>query len=321
MLWRKDGRRRLRRQAKERMTAMTGTERAELEKDNGLLKELLLRRMSAAGKYATAVDGLFLSRREADAPVENCFYRPSVGLVVQGGKRSIVGCEELCYGEGQCLVVSVDMPSSFFACGASRDHPFLAISLDLDRYLIARLVMDLPAAPAAGDAPPKGMAVSDVSPALLNAFLRLVTLLEQPEEIAFLAPGIVREIHYRLLTGPLGAMLRKFGTPGTRSHQIAQAIAWLRDNCREPLRVERLARLVNMGTSTFHRHFKEVTSLSPLQYHKRLRLYEAQRLMLTRDMDAAGAGLAVGYESPTQFSREYKRMFGEPPRRDIMRRR
>lgn len=321
MLCGKDGGRRYRRAGKGRMTAMTGTERAERMRDNGLLKELLLRQMPSAGKYATAVAGLFLSRRDADAPVENCFYRPSVGLVVQGGKRSIVGSEELCYGAGQCLVVSVDMPSSFFACGASREQPFLAISLDLDRYLIARLVMELPAAPAGGDAPRKGVAVSDASPALLNAFLRLAMLLEQPEEIAFLAPGIVREIHYRLLTGPLGATLRKFGTLGTQSNQIAQAIAWLRDNYREPLRVERLARLVNMGTSTFHRHFKEVTSLSPLQYHKRLRLYEAQRLMLTQNMDAAGAGLAVGYESPTQFSREYKRMFGEPPRRDIMRRR
>ena len=121
--------------------------------------------------------------------------------------------------------------------------------------------------------------------------------------------------------GPLGDKLRRFSRLGTQSNQIAQAIAWLRDNYKEPLHVEMLARMVNMGASTFHRYFKEVTTLSPLQYHKRLSLYEAQRLMLAKGADAAGASLAVGYESPTQFSREYKRMFGEPPRRDIMRRR
>lgn len=262
-----------------------------------------------------------MSRRESDDHVENCFYRPSVGLVVQGSKRSIVGADEYSYGENQCLVVSVDMPSSFLVSGASHEYPFLAISLDLDRYLIARLVTELPTVPDTGGTSCKGVAVTDVSLDLLNAFLRLVELLEKPEEISFLAPVIIQEIHYRLLLGPLGNNLRRFSTLGTRSNQIAQAVAWLRDNYKEPLHVAMLARRVNMGTSTFHRHFKEVTSLSPLQYHKRLRLYEAQRLMLTEDADAVSAGFAVGYASPTQFNREYKRMFGEPPRRDVMRRR
>ena len=300
---------------------MTESERAELMKDNGLLKGLLLKRMPEPGKCSTAVEGLSMSRRESDVHVENCFYRPSVGLVVQGSKRSVVGSDEYSYGENQCLVVSVDMPSSFFASGATHERPFLAISLDLDKYLISRLVMELLAAPDAGNESCKGVGVTNATPDLLNAFLRLVELLEKPGEVAFLAPVVIQEIYYRLLLGPLGNNLRRFSTLGTQSNQIAQAIAWLRDNYKEPLHIETLARRVNMGTSTFHRHFKEVTSLSPLQYHKRLRLYEAQRLMLTEDADAAGAGLAVGYESPTQFNREYKRMFGEPPRRDVMRRR
>ena len=300
---------------------MTESERAALAKDNDLLKELLLRLMPEPGKHATAVDGLFMSRRESDDHVENCFYKPSVGLVVQGSKRSIVGTDEYCYGENQCLVVNVDMPSSFFTSGATRERPFLAISLDLDRYLISRLVMELPAAQHAGSAPYRGVAVTDATPDLLNAFLRLAGLLEKPEEAAFIAPIVIHEIHSRLLLGPLGTMLRRFSTHGTQSNQIARAIAWLRENYREPLQIETLARRVNMGISTFHRHFKEVTSLSPLQYHKRLRLYEAQRLMLAENVDATSAGLAVGYESPTQFNREYKRMFGEPPRRDVMRRR
>ena len=300
---------------------MTEAERAALANDNDLLKELLLRRMPEPGKRATAVEGLFMSRRESDEHVENCFYRPSVGLVVQGNKRSIVGTDEYCYGENQCLVVSVDMPSSFFASGATRERPFLAVSLDLDTPLLARLAMELPPAAGLPQAPHRGVAVTDATPDLLNAFLRLVRILDKPEEAPFIAPIVVREIHCWLLMGPLGATLRRFGTYGTQGNQIARAIAWLRDNYKEPLQVEALARKVNMGTSTFHRHFKEVTSLSPLQYHKRLRLYEAQRLMLAGSADAASAGLAVGYESPTQFHREYKRMFGEPPRRDVMRRR
>lgn len=293
-------------------------------KDNGLLKELLLKRMPEPGRHATPVEGLFMSRRESDTHMENHFYKPSVGLVVQGSKRSIVGTDEYSYGENQCLVVSVDMPSSFFASGATSERPFLAISLDLDRQLLSRLVTDLPAVPSAPDAkdePCKGVEVTNVTPDLLNAFLRLVGLLEKSEEVRFLAPVIIQEIYYRLLLGPLGGNLRRFSTLGTQSHQIALAIAWLRDNYREPLRVEALAHRVHMGTSTFYRHFKEATSLSPLQYHKYLRLYEAQRLMLTEHVNAASAGLAVGYESTTQFNREYKRMFGEPPRRDVIRRR
>lgn len=262
-----------------------------------------------------------MSRRESDEHVENCFYNPSIGLVVQGKKRSIVGDEEYIYGENQCLVVSVDMPSSFFASGATPEYPFLALSLDLDSRIISRLIRDLP--PVADDEEEmyKGVAVTPVTYDILNAFLRLTDLLNNPEEIAFLAPGIIYEIHYRFFIGPLGRNLRRFSTIGTHGNQIAQAVAWLRDNYKEPLQVRELARRVNMGTSTFHKYFKEVTTLSPLQYHKRLRLYEAQRLMLMEDADAASAGLAVGYESPTQFNREYKRMFGEPPRRDVMRRR
>ena len=300
---------------------MTEAEYAELQKDNGALKQMLLRRMPRPGRYSTPIEGFFMSRRESDEYVENCFYKPSIGLVVQGNKRSIVGDEEYVYGENQCLVVSVDMPSSFFASGASPESPFLALSLDLDSRIISRLIRELPPVADAEEELYKGVAVTPVTHDILNAFFRLTDLLNNPEEAAFLAPGIIYEIHYRFFIGPLGRNLRRFSTIGTHGNQIAQAVAWLRDNYKEPLQVRELARRVNMGTSTFHKYFKEVTTLSPLQYHKRLRLYEAQRLMLMEDADAASAGLSVGYESPTQFNREYKRMFGEPPRRDVMRRR
>lgn len=163
------------------------------------------------------------------------------------------------------------------------------------------------------------MAVAEVDPDVLDAFLRLAELNEKPEQIPVLAPMIIREIHYRLLIGPQGERLRMVNTLGTQSNQIAKSITWLRDNYREPLQVDKLARKLNMATSTFHKHFRQVTSLSPLQYQKRLRLYEAQRLMLSENEDAAVAALAVGYESPTQFNREYKRLFGEPPHRHVSR--
>lgn len=295
---------------------MTENDRDEVARTNALLKEKLLRHMPGPGKYPTDIEELGLTRREEGNQSENCFYGPSVGIIVQGTKRAVIGSDAYTYGEGQCLVTGVDMPSSFYVVGASPQRPFLAVGLNLDKYLITRLAAEIPPAPDPDSY--KGVFVADVDADMLNAFLRLVDLLDKPGQIPVMAPLIIREIHYRLLVGPQGALLRRLNTLGTQSNQIAKAIVWLRTNYREPLSVDSLARQVNMATSTFHRHFKEVTSLSPLQFHKRLRLYEAQRLMLVENQDAAGAGLAVGYESPTQFSREYKRLFGEPPRRNVM---
>lgn len=292
---------------------------AEPERAMRLLKEKLLRRMPRPGKFATAVEGLGMARREEVEKPEVCFNRPIVAVVVQGFKRSLIGSEEFRYGEGHCLVAGVDLPSSSYITEASPERPFLAVALELDTYLITRMAAEVPAPAGLGQGAGKALSVADADPDVLDAFSRLVDLLDRPEQIPVLAPLIVREIHYRLLMGPQGGYLRQLNTHGTQSSQIARAISWLKDNFKEPLQVDRLARQVNMATSTFHRHFKEVTTLSPLQFHKRLRLYEAQRLMLAEDANAASAGLAVGYESPTQFNREYKRLFGEPPRRDVSR--
>jgi AraC-like DNA-binding protein len=298
---------------------MTENGRADLERTNNLLKEKLLRLMPETGRYPTAIEGLMTSRRDKATPVENCFYKPLIGVTVQGFKRSIIGSEEYSYGKNHCLVVGVDLPSSNHITVASPDQPFLAVSLDLDKYLITQLAAEIPPSSSLGNNPYKGMAVAEVDPDVLDAFLRLIELLEKPEQIPVLAPMIIREIHYRLLVGPQGERLRMINTHGTQTNQIARTITWLRDNYKEPLQVDELARKVNMAASTFHRHFRQVTTLSPLQFQKRLRLYEAQRLMLVENEDAALAGLAVGYESPTQFNREYKRMFGEPPHRHVSR--
>jgi AraC-like DNA-binding protein len=259
-----------------------------------------------------------ISRRHDAKELENCtIYKPLVAVVVQGSKRSVIGSEEYRYSQNHCLVIGVDIPSANHVLVASPEQPFLAVTLDLDKYLITQLAAEVPPSSRLGNSVYKGMAVAEVDPDVLDAFLRLVELLEKPVQIPVLAPMIIREIHYRLLIGPQGERLRMVNTLGTQSNQIAKTITWLMDNYKEPLHVDELARKVNMATSTFHRHFRQVTTLSPLQFQKRLRLYEAQRLMLAENEDATIAGLAVGYESPTQFNREYKRQFGEPPHRHV----
>lgn len=300
---------------------MIDEKRAELERLNEQVRGKLLRHCTGTSKHATAVDGLILSRRESSDQVENCFYTPTVGVVIQGSKWSRIGTEEYRYSEMHCLVAGVDMPGIYHIRGASPEKPFLAISMQLDRYLITQLAAEVQPSQRMRDSERsyRGVGIAEVEYGVLDAFSRLMDLLDHPEQIPVLAPIIKRELHYRLLLGPYGECLRQLNTLGTQSNQIATAISWLRENYREPLLVEGLAKKVNMAPSTFHRHFRQITTLSPLQFQKRLRLYEAQRLMLVSDNDAGTAALAVGYESATQFNREYKRQFGDPPYRDISR--
>lgn len=298
---------------------MTEKDQDRLSRANSLLKEKLLSRLPGPGRFPTAIEGFMIARRHDSKELENCVYKPLVAVVVQGSKRSVIGSEEYRYGENHCLVIGVDVPSANHVITASPEQPFLAVTLDLDKYLITQLAAEVPPSSTPGNDAYKGIAVAKVDPDVLDAFLRLVELLDRPEQIPVLAPLIIREIHYRLLIGPQGERLRMVNTLGTQSNQIARTITWLRDNYKAPLQVDALARKANMATSTFHRHFRQVTTISPLQFQKHLRLYEAQRLMLVENEDAAIAAMAVGYESPTQFNREYKRMFGEPPHRHVNR--
>lgn len=300
---------------------MTKKDREDVMKINAALKEKLLQLMDKPGNYQTSVENLMLSRRDSADCSEKCFEKPLAAIVVQGNKRSFFGTREYHYSENQCLVAGVDMPSFFGAMDASPEKPFLSLSLYLDRKLITELSMDMAQETRAKDIECQGVAVADATPDLLEGFLRLMTLLDKPEQISIRAPLVIRELHYLLLLSPHGGILRQLNTLGTQNNQVVRAIAWLRQNLTRPVRVETLAHEVNMSTSSLHRHFKSITGYSPLQYHKQLRLYEAQRLMLTENERAANAALAVGYESVTQFNREYKRLFGEPPHRDISRRR
>lgn len=287
---------------------------------NNELKEKVLRHINVWGVMETALPGVSLSRRMAYDMLENSLYHPCIGVMLQGRKKAIIGMEEYVYGEGQCLVVGVEVPTSFYVVEGTEDKPFLCISLAVDSALLTRLAAEVPVSLKSTDTGSmRGISVENVDIAVLSAFSRLIDLLDTPKLIPLLSPIIIKEIYYRMLLGPQGDFLRRFHTLGSQSMHIAKAVAWLRDNYRSPFQVEDLARRVHMATSTFHRHFKEVTGLTPLQFHKRLRLFEAQRLMLSERMDAASAGFAVGYESPTQFNREYKRLFGDPPHKNIAR--
>ncbi|MDL2283533.1 AraC family transcriptional regulator [Oxalobacter sp. OttesenSCG-928-P03] len=292
---------------------------ADLAAKNEQIKENILYFLPDAEDYPTGIEGFTFHRRHETARSECSIVEPAVGVIIQGSKVAVMGLEECRYRKLNYLVAGIDMPSMGYISSASEEEPFLGISLKLDRQLITQLSSEIPSSPRQLNDSRKSMAVADMDAALLDAFLRLSELPKTPEQIPVLSPMIVREIHYRLLTGPTGPSLRMLNTLGSHSNQIAGAITWLRENYTRPLSVEGLARMANMSLSTFHRHFKQVTTLSPLQYQKRLRLYEAQRLMLVENEYAATACLAVGYESPTQFNREYKRLFGESPLRDIAR--
>lgn len=266
---------------------------------------------------ATSIQALTLIRREAPTETTSYMHEPSVCLIAQGAKRVLLGDETYVYDAQHFLLTSVDLPIVAQVTEATSEKPYLGLMLKLDPREIAQLMADSSLPPPRTQHEGRGMAVGELSEPLLCAFLRLLDLLDEPEHIPILAPLVQREILYRLLVGPQGPRLRQIGAAGCRSHQIARAIDWLKANFAEPLRIDDLADRVRMSTSALHHHFRALTAMSPLQYQKWLRLHEARKLMLTEQLDAADAAFQVGYESPSQFSREYSRLFGAPPRRDI----
>jgi AraC-like DNA-binding protein len=242
---------------------------------------------------------------------------PSLCLIAQGVKRVLLGDDTYVFDVHHFLITSVDLPTVVQILQASREQPYLSLLLKLDQREIAQLMVDSKLPPPRAQPSRRGMAIGEVTLPLLSACQRLLDLLAAPQDIPILAPLIQREILYRLLVGEQGARLRQIASAGSQSHQIAQAIAWLKRHYTHPLRIEDLAAHVHMSTSTFHHHFRTLTAMSPLQYQKGLRLNEARRLMLTERLDATTAALQVGYASPSQCSREYSRVFGAPPLRDI----
>ncbi len=275
------------------------------------------RHTPADGVCDTAVPGLLLARNPTPTDPIALVVDPSLCIVAQGAKEVFLAGDVYRYDPAHSLLVSVDLPISARVVEATPARPCLAVRLSFDPSVVGELLADCLDAPSPGP-PERGLDVRLVEPQLLDAIGRLVALLDTPRDIAALSPLVIKEVTYRVLTGPQGARLRQIAAAGAPAQRIARAIRWLRDHFADPLRVESLARQARMSLSGFHQHFKAVTGLSPLQYQKQLRLQEARRLMLGERLNAGEAAFRVGYESPSQFSREYRRIFGAPPRRDVV---
>ena len=268
-------------------------------------------------RFVTAIPGLTLYRQDEPSQPTSIMYEPRICVIAQGAKRVLLGDDTYVYDARHFLITSVYLPTFVQIIKASREKPCLGLILKLDQREMSQLMVDSHLPPPRPQQSSRGMATGEVTLPLLTAFQRLIDLLDEPKDIPILAPIIQREIFYRLLVGDQGTRLRQMASAGSQSQQIARAIDWLKGNFTQPLRIDDLATHVHMSTSTFHHHFRALTAMSPLQYQKWLRLNEARRLMLSEHLDATTAALQVGYESPSQFSREYGRLFGAPPLRDI----
>jgi AraC-like DNA-binding protein len=267
----------------------------------------------------TAIEQLDFTRSDTVSNAPHSVYEPILAIVVQGQKKAFLGEEMYQYGAMKYLVVSVDLPLSGFVTEATPDKPYLGLKLNLDLMQLCEMVAQMGTSSAKKENSVRGVSVSNVDPALMECTLRLIKLLDTPQHISMLAPLMIRELYYHLLMGEQGKAVRQIATSGSNMQRIASAIQQIKSNFTQPMRIEDLASQIGMSTSSLHQHFKQVTSMSPLQYQKQLRLLEARRLMLAEDFDATSTAYQVGYESPSQFSREYSRLFGAPPMRDIER--
>jgi AraC-like DNA-binding protein len=299
---------------------LTGNMTSASDRASGLRSELARKialLIGSSEKLITAIPGLTLYRRTAPTEACSATYEPSVIVIAQGRKRVDLGGNIFIYDSSRFLLTSVDLPVLTRVVEATPQAPCLALSLKLQMPVVRELLSREEIAVAEVPADSPGMTTGEATVDFLNACCRLMDLLDNPQDIPFLSGLIEREIIYRVLRGAEGARLRAIATLGDQSHRTAKAIAWIRANYAKPLRVEDLAEMAGMGVSTLHHHFRTLTALSPLQYHKQIRLQTARARMLMDGLDATSAAFEVGYESASQFNREYSRFFGQPPMRDI----
>ncbi|KYF72723.1 AraC family transcriptional regulator [Sorangium cellulosum] len=288
--------------------------RARLEE----LSALIVRHTAADGMHACELPRVTLIRSSRPTLPMPALYTPSLCLVTQGRKQAVLGGRLYDYDAARYLVVSVDLPVVGSVIEASMAAPYLCLQLHLDMGMLGELVLErFPVDRAAP--PPAGLGIHEVTPALVDACARLVALLDTPEDIAALGPLIEREILYRLVTGPAAEMMRHIARSGGGLARVSRVISWIKAHYAEPFTIEALAAHAGMSESSLHAHFKSATMMSPLQYRAQLRLQEARRLMVAEGVEAAQAGFRVGYDSPSQFSREYRRLFGAPPAMDASR--
>lgn len=271
------------------------------------------------GDHTTAIPRLSLHRRSVRTEPMPCIYGLGLAVVAQGGKQVTLGEQVLTYGAGQSLLVTADLPVVAHVTRADLAHPFMCMFLSLDARALVQLAAEMDLPPLPREQAPRAISLSALDASLLDAVIRLVQLLDEPALVTTLAPLIQQEIMVRLLSGPHGPYLRHLVSAGSPSNQIAQAMAWLTQNYVHDVLMDELAARVHMSPSTFRLHFRHVTGMSPLQYQKQLRLQQARHLMLYQALDAGSTAARVGYESASQFSRDYSRLFGAPPQRDIKR--
>ncbi|WP_027350828.1 AraC family transcriptional regulator [Halotalea alkalilenta] len=279
------------------------------------LVDLIGRHAPADGSHETPMPGVKLLRASSPTMPMPVIYAPTLCLIAQGTKQAALGETTYRYDPAHFLVASVELPVMGSVIEASSSHPYLSLQLDLDSAELSDLAIRYPASAGEEVTSPAGLTLNRTTPALLDAAIRLVGLLDAPHDIDALAPLTIREILYRLLTGPDSSVVRHMAQADSRLNQIARAIVWIRAHFRGPCRIEHAAEVAGMSRSTFHLHFKAVTTMSPIEFRTQLRMQEARRLMVSDAADAASAGFQVGYESPSQFSRDYARIFGMPPAR------
>jgi AraC-like DNA-binding protein len=279
------------------------------------LRELVIRH--GRGRTPTVLPGVQVIRYDNESrSLSGGVVHPSLAVVVQGRKETALNGRAYRYGPGEFLIVTVDLPVVGRVMAASGDEPFLAVVLELRPAEIAALLLETGSSATRPAPAEPGIAVSAASGELLDAVTRLVALLDSPGDAVALAPGLRREVLWRLLTGPQAELIRQLGTPDSRLAQVAGAIRWIQAHYAEPIRVDDLAARSALSASSFHRHFRAVTSMTPIQFQKQIRLQEARALLMTSPARVAEIGYLVGYESPSQFSREYRRTFGAPPGQD-----
>jgi AraC-like DNA-binding protein len=278
-----------------------------------ILVDLISRHAPGDGIHASAIPGLTLIRSASPTMPMPVIYAPTLCLVAQGTKQARLGTTTYRYDPAHHLVASVDLPVMGAVIDASASRPYLSLQLDLDTSALSELAIRYPAQTGDTASPLAGLTLNSTPTPLLDAAIRLVALLDTPHDIPALAPLTVREVLYRLLTGPGSGIIRQMAQADSRLNHIARAIIWIRAHFREPCRIAQAAAMAGMSRSTFHLHFKAVTAMSPIEFRTQLRMQEARRLMVSEALDAASAGFQVGYESPSQFSRDYARLFGVPP--------
>jgi AraC-like DNA-binding protein len=284
--------------------------------DLRVLAKMIAQYAGKDGVLETAVPRLSIVRISRPSEPMHGVHKAAICIIAQGSKQMVVADQVFRYEASQQLLVSCNLPVVGQVTSASEDEPYLSMKLELDPELCTDLLMKMPPGPAETEL---GLSIGRTQPELLAAMIRLLKLHETPEDVAELAPLIEREILYRLLKGDQAGFIRRMFEPQHRHRHVGRAINWIQENYARTFTIEEVASLSGMSASSLHQHFRDATAMSPLQYQKQLRLQEARRLILTRSLDAATAGHSVGYESPSQFSREYKRLFGAPPQRDIER--